>query len=109
MHDHDAKVWRSREQDVIASLDTAMASGGHRNKDAGSLWDGEEALWGCLDHYRTRDYGNFEFLSVPPAESLDDLVIRNSPGCVDAPDAIQQGVVAWQPMKVGYWQRESRL
>jgi hypothetical protein len=92
--DHEAVFWRCGEEDVIAGLNVVKPSRCGWDNDAGLKGDGEKTV-GRREDYDPAKGGNyFKLVSGSPAESADDIVVLDSPGCVYGPDAVKHCGVA---------------
>ncbi len=94
VNDHNAVFRCCREQDMVAGFDIVEPSRCSWDNDAGPQGHGEKTI-GSSDNYNGAQGGNY-FKLVPglPAESADDIPVRDPSGCVYAPDAVKHCGVA---------------
>src|SRR5690348_7707953 len=92
--DYEAVFWCCGEKDAVARFNVVNPSRCDRYYDVGLKGDGEKAIEGREDHDPAQGGNYFELVPGSPAESADDITIRDPSGCVYGPDTVKHCGVA---------------
>jgi hypothetical protein len=91
---HNAVFWCGREQDMVTDFDIVNSSRCSWDNDVRLKGHGEKTIGGGENYDAAWGWDYFKLVPRLPAESTDDISVRDPPGCVHAPDAVEDCGVA---------------